>query len=288
MAILDLVIELALLIIIFSVIEYFFRHLKTKPWFKRPDVMTDIGYFFVNSLTVKVFEGIAIITVVAVIAMLGGVSLAELRDLIRALLNDNTAVLAPDVLSGMIASLPFWAQVLLGLLIADFIYYWGHRLFHNRPFWRLHAIHHSPPTLDWLSSVRSHPFEDAFISMLQVVPLLFLGFPLETFVVVTPIIAVWSVLSHANVSWDFGIFKYIIISPRFHRWHHTSESEGLDKNFAGIFPFFDLLFGTWFMPDRVPTEFGAGDTRVPAGLWNQLLFPFRKTAKGKPLAKDIF
>ena len=25
---------------------------------------------------------------------------------------------------------------------------------------------------------------------------------------------------------------YVLASPVFHRWHHTSEAEGLDQNFA--------------------------------------------------------
>ena len=54
-----------------------------------------------------------------------------------------------------------------------------------------------------------------------------------------------------------------------------------------LFPFYDLLFRTWYMPDSIPTEFGAGETRAPAGFWRQLAYPFRQPKKGDALAKDV-
>jgi sterol desaturase/sphingolipid hydroxylase (fatty acid hydroxylase superfamily) len=69
----------------------------------------------------------------------------------------------------------------------------------------------------------------------------------------------------------------VIASPVFHRWHHTSEEEGLDKNFAGLFPFIDLAFGTFYMPEgRQPERFGIVRDDVPDGLVAQLAYPFRR------------
>jgi hypothetical protein len=52
--------------------------------------------------------------------------------------------------------------------------------------------------------------------------------------------------------------------------------EARDKNFAGLLPFWDVLFGTYYMPrDRRPTVFGTA-TAVPQGLIGQLAFPFRR------------
>jgi sterol desaturase/sphingolipid hydroxylase (fatty acid hydroxylase superfamily) len=68
-------------------------------------------------------------------------------------------------------------------------------------------------------------------------------------------------------------------SPRFHRWHHTDETEARDKNFAGLLPLWDILFGTYYMPKgRRPFHFGTS-TPVPAGLFGQLAFPFRRTLR---------
>lgn len=57
-----------------------------------------------------------------------------------------------------------------------------------------------------------------------------------------------------------------------------SEDEGLDKNFAGLLPLWDLLFGTFYMREgRVPTRFGAIGDDVPEGFWKQLAWPFERS-----------
>jgi hypothetical protein len=51
------------------------------------------------------------------------------------------------------------------------------------------------------------------------------------------------------------------LSPRFHRGHHTSQAEGLDRNVAGLFPWLDVIFGTYRMPaerERSGSEWGMG------------------------------
>ena len=49
-----------------------------------------------------------------------------------------------------------------------------------------------------------------------------------------------------------------------------------DKNFAGLLPLWDLLFGTYYMPRELrPSSFGT-ETPVPKGLIGQLVFPFRR------------
>ena len=85
-----------------------------------------------------------------------------------------------------------------------------------------------------------------------------------------------AIVVHANVDWDWGPLRGVLASPRFHRWHHSDEADARDKNFAGIFPVFDRVFGTYFMlRGRVPTSFGT-DLAVPEGFLAQLWFPFRR------------
>jgi sterol desaturase/sphingolipid hydroxylase (fatty acid hydroxylase superfamily) len=182
-------------------------------------------------------------------------------------------------------------QACLMLLISDFLSYWVHRAFHRQWLWPFHAVHHSSVDLDWLSSVRVHPVNDIVMRVAAVVPLVALGFAPLSLVAVTPILTAMAILIHSNVDWDFGPFRTVIASPRFHRWHHTVETEARDKNFAGFFPVWDILFGTYYMPrDRRPTAFGT-TTPVPTGLVGQLTFPFRRSARrhasgATPTVKD--
>ena len=71
-----------------------------------------------------------------------------------------------------------------------------------------------------------------------------------------PFLTVYALFLHANVGWSFGPLRYFIASPTFHRWHHTTQAEGLDTKFAGLFPFWDLLFGTFHMRRAASLVFG--------------------------------
>lgn len=52
---------------------------------------------------------------------------------------------------GLVAQLPFWWQVPVVFVLADFLLYWQHRLFHTQRAWPFHAVHYSSRDLDWLS-----------------------------------------------------------------------------------------------------------------------------------------
>lgn len=169
-----------------------------------------------------------------------------------------------------------WFEVLLA---ADLAGYATHRLFHRQPLWRFHAIHHSSESLDWLAAARVHPLNEAISRVLQLAPLVLLGFDPRVVAGAVPLLTFYAIFLHANVRWDFGPLRYVIAGPRFHRWHHTSEQEGLDRNFAGLFPAIDLLFGTFYMPaGRQPETFGVIGDAVPAGFVAQMAWPFKKQA----------
>ncbi|HWB44870.1 MAG TPA: sterol desaturase family protein [Hyphomicrobiaceae bacterium] len=177
---------------------------------------------------------------------------------------------------GPASRLPQWLQAISILIAGDLIGYWMHRAFHRGRLWRYHAVHHSSQELDWLSSVRLHPVNDALMRIAAALPVLALGFAPAAVAGVAPLLTLMAILVHANLDWDWGPLRAVIVSPRFHRWHHTSEAEARDKNFAGLLPLWDILFGTYHMPrERVPEHFGT-DTLVPAGLLGQMLFPFRR------------
>jgi sterol desaturase/sphingolipid hydroxylase (fatty acid hydroxylase superfamily) len=180
----------------------------------------------------------------------------------------------PDLLP--VGKLPLWQQCLLVLLVQDVLMYASHRAFHTRFAWRFHAIHHSPKVLDWMSTARFHPVNFLLGSTLADVAVLLLGFSWQTLAVLAPFNVVYSAMVHANLNWTFGPLRYVFASPVFHRWHHTTQEEGLDKNFAPTFPFLDLMFGTFYMPaGKLPEHFGNGEPDFPEGFWAQLILPFR-------------
>ena len=90
--------------------------------------------------------------------------------------------------------------------------------------------------MDWLSSVRLHPVNDAVARIVQVLPLYWMGFNGAALAAFVPFLTFYALLLHANVDWSVRPAALRVASPVFHRWHHTTEEEGLDTNFAGLFP----------------------------------------------------
>lgn len=176
---------------------------------------------------------------------------------------------------GPLARQPLWLATLELIVVGDFIGYWTHRAFHSPHLWPFHAVHHSSRELTWLAAVRVHPVNDVVNRAAQALPIVALGLPFKALALYVPFLTLYAVLIHANVGWSFGPLGYVIASPCFHRWHHTVEAEGLNKNFAGLFPLFDLLFGTFYMPrGGQPRRFGTTGTAVPERFLAQLRFPF--------------
>ncbi len=166
---------------------------------------------------------------------------------------------------GPLSWLPLWLQGLLFLVLSDFMLYWLHRMFHGGGCWKYHAIHHSSEDLDWISAARFHPV-NLFLGTIMVdVILLMAGISPNVMLWVGPFTTFHSAFVHANLNWTLGPFKYVLATPVFHRWHHTSLEEGGNTNFAGTFPVWDLLFGTFRMPEgRLPDNYGKDEAGHPA------------------------
>ncbi len=177
---------------------------------------------------------------------------------------------------GPLARQPWWVQALEILILSDFVDYWTHRVLHRGRWWRIHAIHHSPEEMNWISSARVHPLNDLITRSCQVLPVVLLGFSPASVVAVVPLVSFYVMFLHSNVRWDFGPLRWVLVSPAYHRWHHTSDDEGIDKNFAGIFPIWDLLFGTAHFPRSVlPSRYGLVGYQMPESLATHMLYPFR-------------
>ena len=167
-------------------------------------------------------------------------------------------------------------QALLILLTTDVLQYGLHRLFHRETLWKFHAIHHSSVHVDWMSSARFHPVNIILYSTLANALVAVLGWSPDAFGVLFLFNVFYSPLVHANLDWSYGPFKYLLASPVFHRWHHTHPDEGGNKNFAPTFPFLDMAFGTFYMPEgKKPSGFGTPYDVIPSHIAGQLIYPFR-------------
>lgn len=249
----------------FSLVERLFPAIRGLG-LRRRGAGTDLVYWVAQPLVFKPISRACTVVAVVLLALSAGAKLD--RASLEAWITQG---------NGPLGRLPVGAQAVLALLAADFVGYWCHRLFHGRGLWRFHAVHHSSEELTWLSSVRVHPVNEITTGALHALVLVAMGFRVDVLAGVMPFFTLYAILLHANVPWSFGSLRYVIASPTFHRWHHTAQEEGLDKNFAGLLPLWDLMFGTFYMPEgRVPVRFGVHGERVPEGFWKQLAWPFQR------------
>lgn len=216
----------------------------------RTDGFTDVLYF---ALRILLSAGLALTTSVA------GTTL-------------------PDLGPSTVGALPFAVQLVLFLVLSDLIQYWTHRMMHVlTPLWHIHAVHHSPDQVGWLIASRVHPFELVLNKAVSAVPLYLAGFAPSIIAVAVPFAACYSLLIHANLRWTYGPLGCVIASPAFHHWHHASDRNARDKNFAQTFAFIDFVFGTAYFPrDRRPGRYGLDSGAMPFGIWSQFLYPIHK------------
>ena len=158
---------------------------------------------------------------------------------------------AKDGIQGWVRDLPYPVALFLIVLVADLVQYATHRAYHEVPtLWRLHAVHHSVKSMDWLAGSRQHVVELLITRTLVLAPIFVLGFDksvIDTYIV---IVGFQAVFNHANVSVRLGPLRYLIVTPNFHHWHHSQDDEAIDKNYAAHFAFIDYLFGTAVKSDE--------------------------------------
>jgi sterol desaturase/sphingolipid hydroxylase (fatty acid hydroxylase superfamily) len=174
-----------------------------------------------------------------------------------------------------LAALPFPVQALAALFVVDLVGYWRHRLLHTRFGWPFHAVHHSSRNLDWLSNDRVELGELITTNTLQAAALLACGFSPELIAVNAALRRAYGFFIHMNVKLPWGPLRYVLVSPTFHRWHHSCDPRAQGKNYATFFAAIDLLFGTWFSPvGEEPEVLGTGELLVPEGYVSQVAFPW--------------
>lgn len=152
------------------------------------------------------------------------------------------------------------------------------------PFlWNFHAIHHSAKTMDWLASSRMHFVEIVCLRGLTVIPMYVLGFAEPALYAYLLFVYFLSALVHSNLRLRFGILEGIVVSLRYHHWHHGIEREAIDVNFAVHFPLLDRLFGTYYLPPdgRWPGGYGITPDATPRGFLRQFVYPFLRRRSGQ-------
>jgi sterol desaturase/sphingolipid hydroxylase (fatty acid hydroxylase superfamily) len=220
----------------------------------RAEWREDLFYYFISSMLVQILTYLALFPATQIVAQTNWQHFRQ-----------------------FVGQQPFVLQFIEIMFFTDLVQYWVHRLFHKIPWlWNFHAVHHSAKSLDWMAGARMHFLEIIILRGLTVIPMQILGFSLATVQFYILVVYLYSTLIHANVSWSPSWLNKILVVPRFHHWHHGIEREAIDVNFAIHFPFFDILFKTYYMPEnKWPKGYGIKGDPVPLGYIQQFIYPLR-------------
>jgi len=185
-----------------------------------------------------------------------------------------------NIVALQIQSFPVWIQLLILLVVRDFIQWNVHRLLHRSAWlWEFHKVHHSVEEMGFAAHLRFHWMETIVYRTIEYIPLAMIGFGISDFIIVHIFTLAIGHLNHSNVKLPIGPLKYLLNSPQMHIWHHAKELPGrYGVNFGLTFSVWDYLFGTVYWP-RSGRDERLGFTSsedFPKTFLRQTIHPFLK------------
>ncbi len=137
-----------------------------------------------------------------------------------------------------------WLEWTLLIVAEDLCFYCFHRASHRvRLLWASHENHHSSTSFNFSVALRQTwtPFLAAFFWL----PLPLLGFDPLMILSVQMASLTFQAFLHTELVGTCGLLGFIFNTPGHHRIHHGADADCLDRNFGGVFIFWDRLFGSF-------------------------------------------
>lgn len=173
------------------------------------------------------------------------------------------------------AAWPTFLKVLVAVILIDFSTYWIHRLMHLRWVWRTHRWHHTVRELYWVSGFRTS-FANSFLHFFPYYLVVYAVFHFQFWpsAAVAFVFAITEGWAHTNTAVSPEWLERILVTPEFHRVHHSRDIEG--KNYGSVLSVWDRLFGTYYSPKNLPKNFalGSGEDPVSVAEYARLMIGF--------------
>lgn len=183
-----------------------------------------------------------------------------------------------------IIALPFWAEVLLAILILDFAIWLQHLVFHKVPIlWRLHRVHHADRDIDVTTALRFHPVEIAASMLIKIGVVYLIGAPVLGIILFEIILNGSAMFNHANMRlplWLDRKLRLVLVTPDMHRVHHSDLRHEVDSNYGFALSIWDRMFRTYVaQPEKGHDGMTIGlqwQDDKPSRLGWTLLLPFQR------------
>jgi len=139
-------------------------------------------------------------------------------------------------------------RLAVAIVVLDLLDYAMHRASHRFALlWRVHQPHHSDLELDCTTALRHHPFEAALTSVVIGGGGALLGIAPREIAIYGALALAVQLVAHANLSLPPRLARLlapILVTPDFHRLHHSQMRSQADANYGQLFSFWDRLFAS--------------------------------------------
>lgn len=174
--------------------------------------------------------------------------------------------------SPLLSSLPIAAGLVLLITARSLAAYWIHRAGHGwRWLWHFHRLHHADREVDVTTGLRNHPVEALIAAATAAAVVAALGASPAQTIAADAVLFSAALWHHAAIRLPRGwsrTIERVLVTPRYHRLHHSSRTEDHDSNFGDLLTLWDRAFGTYRQPRRGAFAFGLGqdlrETRLAA------------------------
>ncbi len=182
--------------------------------------------------------------------------------------------------------LPGWIEIILAVILLDLAIWAQHLAMHHVPFlWAIHKVHHADEDLDASSGIRFHPLEQVISAVFKILIVVCLGADPLAVVLFEVLLNASAMFNHASVKLPLNMdaqLRKVIVTPDFHRVHHSVHMPETNSNFGFCLSVWDQLFHTYTPQPRDGHEkMQIGLDERPGGntasLWWGLTAPFRQS-----------
>jgi sterol desaturase/sphingolipid hydroxylase (fatty acid hydroxylase superfamily) len=147
---------------------------------------------------------------------------------------------------------PTWLSLFLCILILDLYMYLWHRLMHSIAIgWRFHQVHHSDDSMNTSTVYRFHLVEVVISNLPKILLIWIFGIKTGDLFTYEVLFSIELVFHHSNWALPKKIDKYLslfIVTPNYHRSHHSQIREEQNTNLASMLSIWDILFKTRSYP----------------------------------------
>lgn len=215
--------------------------------------------------------------------LLNLIILIALSETVAEILNDLLSFIGLSLDSFQlfdVKTMPKAVGLFILFIVSDFVQWNTHRLLHRIPIlWKFHQVHHSVKEMGFAAHLRYHWMEPVVYKSILYIPLAIIGgFNAQDVAIVYFFNIAIGHLNHANIGWDYGIFKYIFNNPKMHIWHHAKELPKHVRygvNYGLTLSLWDYIFKTDYVPyNGKDIELGFNhDETFPKDFISQEVYP---------------